>query len=64
MGLFLVRVERASYRWHPQKPFLELRFLILRTEVLRVALLLRTAVLHRTCALETQLVSSRLWLRH
>src|ERR1700675_2523398 len=28
-GLFLVRVERASYRWHPQKPFLALRFVIL-----------------------------------
>ena len=28
-GLFLVRVERASYRWHPQKPFLSLRFNIL-----------------------------------
>jgi len=28
-GLFLVRVERASYRWHPQKPFLSLRFSIL-----------------------------------
>ena len=28
-GLFLVRVERASYRWHPQKPFVELRFVIL-----------------------------------
>jgi hypothetical protein len=28
-GLFLVRVERASYRWHPQKPFLSLRFRIL-----------------------------------
>jgi hypothetical protein len=28
-GLFLVRVERASYRWHPQKPFLALRFGIL-----------------------------------
>jgi hypothetical protein len=28
-GLFLVRVERASYRWHPQKPFLELRFVVL-----------------------------------
>ena len=28
-GLFLVRVERASYRWHPQKPFLALRFTIL-----------------------------------
>ena len=28
-GLFLVRVERASYRWHPQKPFLVLQFSIL-----------------------------------
>jgi hypothetical protein len=28
-GLFLVRVERASYRWHPQKSFLALRFGIL-----------------------------------
>ena len=28
-GLFLVRVEMASYRWHPQKPFLALRFSIL-----------------------------------
>jgi hypothetical protein len=28
-GLFLVRVERVSYRWHPQKPFLALRFGIL-----------------------------------
>jgi hypothetical protein len=28
-GLFLVRVDRASYRWHPQKPFVELRFVVL-----------------------------------
>ena len=28
-GLFLVRVERASYRWHPQKPFLALQFSVL-----------------------------------
>jgi hypothetical protein len=28
-GLFLVRVERAAYRWHRQKSFLELRFAIL-----------------------------------
>ena len=28
-GLFLVRVERAAYRWHRQKPFLELQFLVL-----------------------------------
>jgi hypothetical protein len=28
-GLFLVRVERASYRWHPQKPFFALGLNIL-----------------------------------
>ena len=28
-GFFLVRVEGASYRWHPQKPFLTLRFAVL-----------------------------------
>ena len=28
-GLFLVRVERASYRWHSQKPFFALHFVIL-----------------------------------
>jgi len=28
-GLFLVRVERACYRWHPQKPFFAIRFSIL-----------------------------------
>ena len=28
-GIFLVRVERACYRWHPQKPFFALRFSIL-----------------------------------
>jgi len=28
-GLFLVRVERAFYRWHPQKPFYALRLGVL-----------------------------------
>jgi hypothetical protein len=28
-GFFLVRVETASFRWHPQKPFLVVRFAIL-----------------------------------
>ncbi len=28
-GLFLVRVEGAFYRWHPQKPFFALRLAIL-----------------------------------
>ncbi len=28
-GIFLVWVERAFYRWHPQKPFFALRFTVL-----------------------------------
>ena len=32
-GLFLVRVQGASYRWHRQKSFLELRFIILEPKV-------------------------------
>jgi hypothetical protein len=28
-GIFLVRVNRAFYRWHPQKPFFVLSFAIL-----------------------------------
>jgi hypothetical protein len=31
-GLFLVRVDSASYRWHPQKPFLSVRFVVLEPE--------------------------------
>jgi hypothetical protein len=28
-GVFLVRLDRAYYRWHPQRPFYLLRFVIL-----------------------------------
>jgi hypothetical protein len=28
-GIFLVRVDHAFYRWHPQKPFFALRFSVL-----------------------------------
>ena len=28
-GVFLVRVDRAFYRWHPQKPFFALRLRVL-----------------------------------
>ncbi|MGC2465753.1 MAG: hypothetical protein WA517_11205 [Candidatus Acidiferrum sp.] len=28
-GLFLVRVDRALFRWQPKKPYLELRFVVL-----------------------------------
>ena len=34
-GLFLVRVDSASYRWHPQKPFLSVRFAVLEPEPFR-----------------------------
>lgn len=34
-GLFLVRVERASYRYHPQKPFFAISFAILEPEELK-----------------------------
>ncbi len=31
-GLFLVRVEWASYRWHPQRAFLQLRLVVLEPQ--------------------------------
>ena len=31
-GLFLVRVDSASYRWHPHKPFLSVQFVVLEPE--------------------------------
>ena len=34
-GSFLVRVERAWFRRHPQKPFVELRFVILEPQSFR-----------------------------
>jgi hypothetical protein len=33
-GIFLVRVDRAYYRWHPQKPFFVLCFSILEPKEL------------------------------
>ena len=33
-GLYLVRVERAQYRWHRQKPFYVIRFSILEPQKL------------------------------
>jgi len=34
-GLFLVRVDGANYRWHPQKPFFSIRFAILEPKELQ-----------------------------
>ena len=33
-GLYLVRVERAQYRWHRQKPFYVIRFSVLEPQKL------------------------------
>ena len=33
-GLFLVRVDRALYRWHARKPFLAMRLVVLEPETL------------------------------
>ena len=61
-GLFLVRVEWASYRWHPQKPFLRFALLSWNLSRFEQPLLLRPALLHRTSPLEAQLVPARLRL--
>jgi hypothetical protein len=29
-GIFLVRVDRAQYRWHKQKPYYDIRFAVLK----------------------------------
>ena len=31
-GVFLVRVDSSSYRWHPHKPFLSVRFVVVEPE--------------------------------
>jgi hypothetical protein len=33
-GLFFVRVNRALFRWQPNKPYLELRFVILEPKAM------------------------------
>src|SRR5437870_10179321 len=33
-GLFLVRVERAQYRWHAQKPYYQIHFAVLEPKQL------------------------------
>jgi len=38
-GAFLVRVARVSYRWHPQKPFLVVQFVILEPKSVEARML-------------------------
>ena len=55
-GLFLVRVERAQYRWRAQKPHYALRLQVLEPKELAGALDRRTPLLHSESAMEAQLV--------
>ena len=61
-GIFLVRVDRAYYRWHPQKPFFVLSFAILEPKGSRPTQNLGTTVLHPQIALEVELVPAGLRL--
>jgi hypothetical protein len=62
-GLFLVCVQRPRYQWHPQKPFVEIGFVILEPKRFEGRFLFGALVLHRKSLVETQLVSPGFWLR-
>ena len=57
-GVFLVRVDRAFYRWHPQRPFYVLR-LAFSNPKNTGPFPHRAALLHPKSPLETQLVPAR-----
>jgi len=61
-GIFLVRVDRAQYRWHKQKPYYEIRFAVLKPRHLTGLFHDRTLVLHPQGNVEAALVSARLRL--
>ena len=62
-GLFLARVDQASYRWHPQKPFFSLRLSILEPEAVVRSDHLGASIWHAESVMETELVPPRFWLR-
>ena len=57
-GLFLVRVEWASYRWHPQRPFLQVRFIVLEPQAFE-----RRSFSGRLCCTERALWKLNWFLR-
>ena len=61
-GVFLVRVDRVFYRWHPQRPFYVLRFVILEPKRTAGPILQRTPLLHPQGPLEAPLVPAGLRL--
>ena len=61
-GIFLVRVDRAQYRWHKQKPYYEIRFAVLKPKHLTGCFM--TGRLYCTAQghVEAELVPARLRL--
>ena len=57
-GSFLVRVERAAYRWNSQKPYLGTSVRYFRTEGIGIPRFCRAAIQHGESTMETQLVSA------
>ena len=55
-GIFLVRVDRAYYRWHPQKPFFILSFTVLEPTGVCLAQDCGATLLHSEVPLEIELV--------
>ena len=62
-GIFLVRVDRAQYRCHKQKPYYEIRFAVLKPRHLTGCFNNRPPLLHTQGHVEAELVSARLRLR-
>jgi hypothetical protein len=62
-GIFLVRVDRAQYRWHKQKPYYEIRFAVLKPKHLTGCFMTGAALLHTSGYVEAELVPTRIRLR-
>ena len=58
-GVFLVRVDRAQYRWHKQKPYYEIRFAVLKPRHLTGCFIDRPPLLHAQSHVEAELVPAR-----
>ncbi len=62
-GIFLVRVDRAQYRWHKQKPYYEIRFAVLKPKHLTGCFITGRIYCTAKGNVEVELVPARLRLR-
>ena len=61
-GLFLVRIEGVQYRWHTQKPYYFIRFVVVEPKHVAGRSLVWSDLLHSARDVEVKLVSARFWL--